>query len=133
MLKLSINMLKLETQNSNTVFPAQDITYNTQIFDSNSFVFEGYIPENKIRPQQDLKDTYTFSIAGTVKYRNLTYSTQVVCSYGERMLRNTEQTAINLNLEMEKLDEPMFIPCIKELIDNIKIEVVNGTVNMVQD
>lgn len=126
-------MYQLDVQNSNTVFPGQDVNYNTNIFDSNSFVFEGIIPENKLRPQHDLKDTYTFSISGKVSYRNMIYPTMVVCSYGERMLTNNAQTAINLNLEMEKMDNPMFIPLLHEMIDNIKIEVVNGTVNMVQD
>lgn len=131
-LTLVIDMQKLEPQNGNQV-PGQDVTYNTNILDSNSLVFEASVSEDKIRPKHDVKDTYTFSITGTLKYKQLTYTTMVVCSYGARMMRNAEQTAINLNLELNKMDEPMYIPLIREMIDNLKIEIIDGTVNMVQN
>jgi hypothetical protein len=131
-LKMMINMNELEPHNSSPQ-PGQEIEYNTNIEDSNSLVFEGIVPENLIRPTSDLKDTYTFTIVGTIKFRNISYPTQIVCSYGAKMIRNNSQVALNLNAEILKMDNPMFIPKIKEYIDNLKIEIIDGTVNMVQN
>jgi hypothetical protein len=131
-LRLLINMNELEPQNS-TPQHGQEIEYNTNIEDTNSLIFEGSIPENQIRPNSDLKDTYTFTVVGTIKFRNINYPTQIVCSYGARMIRNNSQVALNLNAEILKMDNPMFIPKIKEYIDNLKIEIIDGTVNMVQN
>ncbi len=131
-LKVIINMWKLEAEN-NAPIPGIDVQFNPQSSDTNSLIFEGDIPEEKLRPKKDLRDTYNFTINGNIKYRNLTYPTQIVCSYGARMLRNTSQIALNINIELAKMDDPMYIPRIKEYIDNLKIEIVDGTVNMIQD
>jgi hypothetical protein len=132
MLRLLINMNHLELQNSGPL-QGQEIEYNSNIEDTNSLVFEGSVPENQIRPKSDLKDTYTFTIVGTIKFRGISYPTQIVCSYGARMIRNNSQVALNLNAEILKMDVPMYIPKIKEFIDNLKIEIIDGTVNMVQN
>lgn len=131
-LKMLINMNELEPQNS---LPqnGQEIEYSTNIEDTNSLIFEGIVQEKQIRPESDLKDTYTFTVVGTIKFRNVSYPTQIVCSYGARMIRNNSQVALNLNAEILKMDNPMFIPKIKEYIDNLKIEIIDGTVNMVQN
>lgn len=131
-LKVIMNMWKLEAQN-NAPIPGIDIEFNPQSADTNSFIFEGDIPEDKLRPKKDLNDTYTFAITGIVKYREVSYPTQIICSYGARMLRNTAQIALNIDIELLKMDQPMYIPRIKEYIDNLRIEIVDGTVNMVQD
>jgi hypothetical protein len=49
------------------------------------------------------------------------------------MIRNSSQIALNVDIEVLKMDDPMYIPLIKEMIDNLKIRVVDGTVNMVQN
>jgi len=131
-LKVMINMNELEPQNS-VPQHGQEIAYSTNIEDTNSLIFEGSVPENLIRPNSDLKDTYTFTVVGTIKFRNISYPTQIVCSYGARMIRNNSQVALNLNAEILKMDNPMFVPKIKEYIDNLKIEIIDGTVNMVQN
>jgi len=131
-LKVIINMWKLESQN-NAPIPGIDIEFNPQASDTNSLIFEGDIPEEKLRPKTDLNDTYTFTITGTIKYRDISYPTQIVCSYGARMLRNTSQIALNIDIELLKMDQPMYIPRIKEYIDNLRVEVMDGTVNIVQD
>lgn len=109
------------------------IEYNSNIEDTNCLVFEGYVPENKISPGDNIKDNYSFSIAGTVKFRDISYITQVVCSYGGKMIRNSSQVSLNINLEILKMDNPMYIPIIKKTIDNFKLEIIDGTVNMAQN
>lgn len=131
-LKLIVNMVNLQEQNT-TPMPGPEVTYNTNFEDSNHLVFEGSLPENKIRPKESLKDTYTFSIVGNVKYRDVNYPTQIVCSYGSRMIRNNSQIALNVDLEILKMDNPMYVPMIKDMIDNLKIRIFDGSVNMVQN
>ncbi len=130
--KLAVNMRDLADQ-SNGPLPGDGIEYNTNIDDTNHLTFEGFIPEDKIWPRDNLKETYTFSITGTVKFRGMEYGTQIVCSYGARMIRNPAQPSINVNVEILKMELPMYIPAIKELIDNLKIKIDDGTVNMVQN
>jgi hypothetical protein len=130
--KVILNMFNLQEQNT-APMPGAEVTYNTNFEDSSYLVFEGSVPESKIRPKESLKDTYTFSVVGNIKYRQFNYPTQIVCSYGARMIRNSSQIALNVDIEVLKMDDPMYIPLIKEMIDNLKIRVVDGTVNMVQN
>jgi hypothetical protein len=130
--KILINMNDLVEQNTAPI-KGQEIEYNSNIEDTNSLIFEGIIPEAQIRPESNLKDTYTFTVVGTIKFRNISYPTQIICSYGARMIRNNSQVALNINAEVLKMDNPMFVPKIKEYIDNLKIEIIDGTVNMVQN
>ena len=118
--------------NSNAKLPGIEVEYNMNILDTNSLIFEGKIDEKKIRPTHHLKDTYTFSITGVVQYKGNTYATQLVCSYGNRMLLNPSQTSINANLEILKMDIPMYVQPIKGMIDNLQIKIEDGTVNMLQ-
>jgi hypothetical protein len=125
-------MYTLQEQNTAPLV-ANNITYNSNIEDTNSLVFEGSIPEDKMRPKENLKDGYTFPVIGTIKYRELTYTAQVICSYGAKMIRNNSQTSINLNFELLQMSQPMYICLLKELVDNLKVEIIDGTVNMVQN
>ncbi len=131
MLKVIVRMNELEDKNSNPL-PSQEIEYNTNIEDTNSLIFEGSIDEKKLRPDK-LQDAYTFMITGNMKFRGITYVTEVICSYGARMIQNSSQISINLRLEVRKMEIPMYIPLIKQTIDNIELEIVDGTVNMIQN
>ena len=132
--KMVINMYDLKNQ-SNAPVKGEEITYNpNSVFtDTNCLIFEGFIAENKIRPPDNIKEDYSFNITGSVKFRDFTQVTQLVCSYGAKMIRNQSQSQIslNVNLEILKMDYPMYIPVIKVIIDNLKIEIVDGTVNLV--
>lgn len=128
-LKLVINLFDLQEPNTALV-KGEEVSYLTNIEDSNSLVFEGSVPEEKIRPKSSLQDTYTFAVTGTFKYRELTYTNQIVCSYGSRMLRNSSQIALNINFEILQMDYPMFITYLNELIDNIMVKIADGTVNV---
>lgn len=129
-----INMYDLKDKH-NAPIKGQEIAYNpNSVFtDTNCLIFEGFIAENKIRPTDNIKEYYTFSITGTVKFRDVTYITEIVCSYGAKMIRNQSQVALNINLEILKMDYPMYVPAIKGIIDNLKIEIADGTVNMVEN
>ena len=125
-------MNDLQSQNNNQL-PGPEIEYNTNIEDSNSLIFKGSIPEKTIRPTEKLNDTYTFSVNGELKFGRTTYYTQIVCSYGIHMLRNSSQVSLNVIIDLFKMDTPMFIPAIDKEIDNLQIKIEDGTVNMVQN
>ena len=120
---------------SNAPIQGEEITYNpNKVFtDTNCLIFEGTITENKIRPPDNIKEDYSFNITGTVKFRDFTHITQLVCSYGAKMIRNQSQSlvSLDLNLEILKMDYPIYVPVINGIIDNLKIEIIDGTVNMV--
>src|SRR5687767_10910833 len=62
-LKVVINLNDLHEYDKSGL-PGQEIEYNANIEDSNSFIFKGSVPEKTIRPMGQLNDTYTFSING---------------------------------------------------------------------
>lgn len=135
-LKIVINMYDLKDK-SNAPIKGEEIAYNPNsiLTDTNCLIFDGFIAENKIKPTDNIKEEYTFNITGTVKFRDITYVMQVVCSYGAKMFRNQSQSqvSLNVNLEILKMDYPMYVPAIKAMIDNLKIEIIDGTVNMVSN
>lgn len=136
-LQMLVNLHNLVDEHS-VPMKGQEIEYNTNVLeDTNNLVFTCLVDENQLRPNKPLTDTYTFSLTGTARFRNVDYTTMIVCSYGAKMIRNgsnsnTTVVAINVNMEIMKMDNPMYVPVIKSLIDNLKIEIIDGTVNMVQ-
>jgi hypothetical protein len=136
-LQMLINLHDLVDEHS-VPMQGEEIEYNSNVLDdTNNLVFTCLVEESKLRPTKPLTDTYTFSITGTARYRNVDYITMIVCSYGAKMIRNssnsnTSVVSINVNMEIAKMDNPMYVPVIKNLIDNLKIEIIDGTVNMVQ-
>lgn len=136
-LQMLVNLHDLVDEHS-VPMRGEEIEYNTNVLeDTNNLVFTCLVEESKLRPTKPITDTYTFSLTGTARFRNVDYITMIVCSYGTKMLRNSSNSnttvvSININMEISKMDNPMYIPVIKNLIDNLKIEIIDGTVNMVQ-
>lgn len=136
-LQMIVNMYELIDEHS-VPQKGLEIEFDPNVLqDTNNLVFTCLVEEAKIRPNKPITDTYTFSLTGTARFRNVDYTTMIVCSYGAKMLRNnsnnnTQVVAINVNMEINRMDNPMYIPALKYLIDNLKVEIVDGTVNMIQ-
>lgn len=115
------------------IMPGDEIKSTINLSDTNNLIFETKIKADKIRPKENLKDTYSFSLNGEVRFKKHTFYTQIICSYGSRMLDNISQSALNIHLEILKMDQPIFIHAINEYIDNLSLVITNGTVNLNQE
>lgn len=127
-----INMNEL-TKSDAGIMPGDEIKYEINLSDTNFLIFETKIKAEKIRPKENLKDTYTFSLNGEVRFKKQKFYTQIICSYGDRMLNNISQSALNIRLDILKMDQPLFIHAIREYIDNLSVVITNGTVNLNQE
>lgn len=115
------------------IMPGDEIKSQVNVKDTNNLIFKAQIKSEKIRPKENLKDTYTFSVNGEATFKNQKFYTQIICSYGDRMLNNISQSALNIHMELLKMDQPIFINAINEYIDNLSIVITNGTVNLNQE
>jgi len=131
-LKIIVNMQELSDPKKEPL-KADGIEFNNNVIqDTVNMIFTGSVDPSLMEPGKNVNENYTFTVTGKIDYRGGSYPTQIVCSYGGKMIRSTTVVSLNINLEILKMEVPMFVPFIKNMVDNVMVTIMDGTVNIVQ-
>lgn len=112
--------------------PPGEVNFDQIQQDTSFLTFTGKVEPETIRPSKIINDTYTFTIKGIAVYKGHSYPVILYCQQGKVMRQSLTAISIDLDMDLLKMDQPIYIPAVKDFVDNLNCKFHDGFVNRLE-